>query len=195
MGSGVPWGREPMPYCEAKDRAENWEPADVGLLARPSRGPKLPDLEWAALLSLPPLVEAPVWIWTTGRGACSWGLVMPPIGVESWSWSCGRLGGATAAPAPPTAFWFGDGGMASPSLGARPPVLGLLTPRAGRKGAGEGGIMGRGVDIGCGTLGRASACGGVWTRAGSETGAEESWSAMVAGCRRCGCDVAPENGK
>lgn len=57
-GSGVPWARVTgMPYCEAKDRAEYWEPADVGLLARPSSGPKLPDLECAALLSLPPSAE------------------------------------------------------------------------------------------------------------------------------------------
>lgn len=59
MGSGVPCGLDPMPYCDAKERAENWEPADVGLLALPSRGPKLPDRECAALLSLPPLADCP----------------------------------------------------------------------------------------------------------------------------------------
>lgn len=32
------------------------------MLARPSKGPKLPDLEWSALLSLPPLADWPVWI-------------------------------------------------------------------------------------------------------------------------------------
>jgi len=59
-GSGVPCALVTgMPYCDANDSAEYWEPADVGLLALPSRGPKLPDLEWAALLSLPPSAEWP----------------------------------------------------------------------------------------------------------------------------------------
>lgn len=43
-----------MPYWLAKERAEYWEPAEVGLLARPSSKPKLPERLWAALLSLPP---------------------------------------------------------------------------------------------------------------------------------------------
>lgn len=46
---------------EAKERAEYCELADVGLLALPSRGPKLPDLEWAALLSLPPPADWTGW--------------------------------------------------------------------------------------------------------------------------------------
>lgn len=55
-GSGVPCGRC-KPYCDAKDKAEYCDPADVGPLAFPSSGPKLPDLECAALLSLPPLAD------------------------------------------------------------------------------------------------------------------------------------------
>ena len=56
----MPCGRvEPMPYWLAKERALYCEPALVGLLARPSRGPKLPLRLWAALLSLPPLALWP----------------------------------------------------------------------------------------------------------------------------------------
>lgn len=80
MGSGVPCGLEPMPYCEANERAENCEPADVGLLALPSRGPKLPDRECAALLSLPPLADWPGW--TDGRD-CSYGATLLPMGVAT----------------------------------------------------------------------------------------------------------------
>lgn len=59
-GSGVPIGRvEPMPYCEANESAEYCEPALVGLLRWPSRGPKLPERLCAALLSLPPLALWP----------------------------------------------------------------------------------------------------------------------------------------
>lgn len=50
-----------IPYWLAKLRVEYWLPALVGPLAFPSSGPKLPDLECAALLSDPPLAEAP-WI-------------------------------------------------------------------------------------------------------------------------------------
>lgn len=49
----------PRPYCEAKERAEYWEPAEVGLLPLPSSGPKLPVRLCAALLSLPPLALWP----------------------------------------------------------------------------------------------------------------------------------------
>ncbi len=136
IGSGVPCGLVPIPYCDAKDRAENCEPAEVGLLARPSMGPKLPDLECAALLSLPPLADCPVWMVTTGREGCSHGVMVLPIGVARCNvGSCGRPG--AAAPAPPTGFTLGDGGIASPNLGVRAPP-GLPPPRAGRsKGAGE----------------------------------------------------------
>lgn len=62
-GSGVPCALDTsMPNCEANERAEYCEPADVGLLARPSNGPKLPSLECAALLSLPPLADCPGWM-------------------------------------------------------------------------------------------------------------------------------------
>lgn len=54
-GSGVPCGLPPRPYCDANESAEYCDPADVGLLPRPSSGPKLPVLLCAALLSLPPL--------------------------------------------------------------------------------------------------------------------------------------------
>lgn len=80
IGSGVPCGFDPMPYCDAKERAENWDPADVGLLACVSRGPKLPDLECAALLSLPPLADWPVWA-PTGLRGCSDGIPVLPMGV------------------------------------------------------------------------------------------------------------------
>lgn len=56
-GGAIP---KPLAYCDANDRAEYCEPAEVGPLARPSRGPKLPDLERAVLLSLPPLADWPV---------------------------------------------------------------------------------------------------------------------------------------
>ncbi len=55
-GSGVPCGCR-RPYCDANERAEYCDPAEVGPLTLPSKGPKLPDLECAALLSLPPLAD------------------------------------------------------------------------------------------------------------------------------------------
>lgn len=149
MGSGVPCGLEPIPYCDAKDKAENCEPADVGLLARPSSGPKLPDLEWAALLSLPPLADCPGWA-PDCRGGCSYGagVTVLPIGVDKCKVSCGRPTGA----APPTGFTLGDGGIASPSLGVLAP-LDLAPPIAGlRRGAGAF-IMGIGLGFAGVTVG------------------------------------------
>lgn len=81
-----------MPNCEANERAENWEPADVGLLARPSRGPKLPDLEWAALLSLPPPADCPGWI-PCDLGGCSYGVDWLPMGVARCRVGRGGLAG------------------------------------------------------------------------------------------------------
>jgi hypothetical protein len=121
-----------MPYCDAKDKAENCEPADVGLLARPSSGPKLPDRECAALLSLPPLADCPGWA-PGCLGGCSHGITDVPIGVARCKvGSCGLPPNA----GPPTAFTLGDGGIASPSLGVLAP-LDLPPPRAGlSRGAG-----------------------------------------------------------
>lgn len=161
MGSGVPCGLDPMPYCDAKERAENCEPADVGLLALPSRGPKLPDLECAALLSLPPLADWPGW--AEGRG-CSYGATVLPIGVATCTVSCGRDAPPAGAP---TGFTLGEGGIASPSLGVRAP-LGLPPARAGRRGPGEADMMGIGVDVGG---------GGVLTAALSDAAAVEGFMA------------------
>lgn len=69
-----------MPNWEAKERAENCDPAEVGLLVLPSSGPKLSDLECAALLSLPPSAEWPGWA-PCDLGGCSYGVIWLPIGV------------------------------------------------------------------------------------------------------------------
>lgn len=69
-GSGVPCGCR-KPYCEAKESAENCDPADVGPLILPSNGPKLPDLECAALLSLPPLADWFALACAPGRPLCA----------------------------------------------------------------------------------------------------------------------------
>src|SRR3954468_17451943 len=68
-GSGVPWGCR-NPYCDANDKAEYWDPAEVGPLTLPSNGPKLPDLECAALLSLPPLADWFAFVIILGRPFC-----------------------------------------------------------------------------------------------------------------------------
>lgn len=130
-----------MPYCEANDKAEYCELADVGLLALPSSGPKLPDREWAALLSLPP-ADCPVWI-CRGRGACSCGATWLPIGVARCR--VGRAGRDDPAAGPgalPTGFALGDGGMARPSLGVRAPPG--RPPVAGRRDGGADGNCGTG---------------------------------------------------
>jgi hypothetical protein len=117
-----------MPYWLAKERAEYCDPAEVGLLARPSRGPKLPDRLCAALLSLPP--EA---LWRAGAaglpGGCSCGVEVLPIGVARWS--MGRGGRLDWAPVP-SGFTLGDGGMASPSRGVRAPLEERAPGMAGR---------------------------------------------------------------
>lgn len=45
------------PYCDAKDKFDENEPAEVGPLTAPSNRPNEPDRECAALLSLPPLAD------------------------------------------------------------------------------------------------------------------------------------------
>lgn len=149
-GSGVPCALgSPIPYCEANDSAEYWDPAEVGLLALPSKGPKLPDLEWAALLSLPAPADCPGCTLPCGRGGCSYGVTWLPMGVARCKVGKGGLEGAAAWP--PTALTLGDGGIDKPNLGVRAP-LGLEPGMAGRRsGAGEAscGIgLGVGRDIG-----------------------------------------------
>lgn len=146
-GSGVPLGWLSIPYWLAKLSAEYWLPALVGPLALPSRGPKLPDLECAALLSDPPLAEAP-WI-ALGRpffndtsydcvcklpfgvASCNLGRPGRPVGravggcgVEVCRESAGVLREREERSGMEfTGRALGDGGMARPSLGGRPVVL------------------------------------------------------------------------
>ena len=64
-----------------------------------------------------------------------------PMGVATFKVGrCGRDGPGCGAP---TGLTFGDGGMARPNLGVRPP-LGRAPARAGRRGAGVD-IMGTGL--------------------------------------------------
>jgi hypothetical protein len=100
----------------------------VGLLALPSRGPKLPDLLCAALLSLPPeaLCSACVGL----PGGCSCGIEVLPIGVARCR--IGRGGRLDWLPAP-SGFTFGEGGMASPSRGVRAPLEERAPGMAGRR--------------------------------------------------------------
>src|ERR1700753_2369204 len=108
-----------MLYCKAKDRSLYWAPALLELLALPSRGPKLPDLLCAALLSLPPLAD---WPWVEGRIACcSCGGVVVPIGVAGLRMGSGGRPD-TAWTALFTGLTLGEGGMARPSLGVRVPL-------------------------------------------------------------------------
>jgi hypothetical protein len=109
----------------------------VGLLPRPSNGPKLPLLLWAALLSLPPLALCRFKV-RTGLDGCSWGTVVVPMGVARWR--VGRAGRGGGAAGFPTGFAFGDGGMARPRRGARPP--GREPGMAGRSSGGAADIMG-----------------------------------------------------
>lgn len=149
-----------MPYWLAKDRAEYCEPADVGLLARPSSGPKLPERLWAALLSLPPdaLCKED---WPRPVG-CSWGMLDVPMGVARCS--TGSVGRPTGWGGP-TGFTvlevgiarlsmlagllfgllgaFGEG-MARPRRGAREPPLGRAPGMAGRRSGTLVGIIGTG---------------------------------------------------
>lgn len=122
------------------------------MLALPSIGPKLPDLECAALLSLPPVTDWPAWV--EGLGGCSWGIAVLPMGVARCSvGSVGRAGAAAAAA--PTGLTFGEGGMASPSLGARAPP-GLAPGIAGRSrgaGAEDEDMLGIGLADGLEALG------------------------------------------
>lgn len=120
----------------------------MGLLARPSRGPKLPDLECAALLSLPPPADCPGCIPCCLAG-CSYGVTWLPIGVARCRVGRGGLAGGWIVRLP-TGLAFGDGGMARPNLGAARPRLPGMAGR--RRGAGEF-IIGTdiGVDAGVGT--------------------------------------------
>lgn len=143
------------------------------MLALPSRGPKLPDLECAALLSLPPLADCPVWMLIC-LGCCSHGTTVLPIGVARCKvGSCGL----PPAAAPPTALTFGDGGIASPSLGvlaplARPPPIAGLS-----RGAGEF-IMGTGLGFAGMTVGGA---GGGVSREGIGTwGTAPEWASCCS---------------
>ncbi len=135
-GSGVPCGR-PIPYWLDKDSAQYCDPAEVGLLAFPSRGPKLPERLCAALLSLPPDALWPGCA-TEGRpGACSCGVAVVPMGVARW-----RIGSGGRLPGPmlePRGFTFGDG-MERPRRGVRAPLDERAPGMAGRS-------SGAGLDI------------------------------------------------
>jgi hypothetical protein len=133
----------PMPYCEANDRALYCDPALVGLLARPSSGPKLPDLLCAALLSLPPLAD---WFWAEVRIPCSCGVAVLPMGVARLRMGRGgRLDACGTALL--TGLTAGDGGMARPSLGVRVPLAERAPGMAGRRrGTGED-MIGIGLDV------------------------------------------------
>lgn len=113
----------------------------MGLLARPSRGPKLPDLECAALLSLPPPADCPGCIPCCLAG-CSYGVTWLPMGVARCRVGRGGLAGGWIVRLP-TGLTFGEGGMARPNLGAARPRLPGMAGR--RSGAGEFMI---GTDIG-----------------------------------------------
>lgn len=132
------------PYCDANENAEYCEPADVGPLPFPSIGPKLPDLECAALLSLPPLADCPGA--TAPLPGCSYGIALLPIGVAN----CNRGNEGRAGIEPGicnvrpfvagalTGLAFGEGGMARPNLGALAPPFCRLPGIGGRNnGAGE----------------------------------------------------------
>lgn len=73
---------------------------------------------------------------------CSYGVTVLPIGVATCTVSCGRGGPLTAAL--PTGLTLGDGGIARPNLGVRPP-LGLPPASAGRRGAGDEDMRGMSV--------------------------------------------------
>ena len=115
----------------------------MGLLARPSRGPKLPDLECAALLSLPPPADCPGCI-PCGLAGCSTGVTWLPMGVARCSVGRGGLAGGWIVRLP-TGLAFGEGGMARPNLGAARPRLPEMAGRM--SGAGEFMI---GTDMGVG---------------------------------------------
>jgi hypothetical protein len=132
----------PMPYCSANDTAENCELADVG----PSSGPKLPDLEWAPLVALPSLAEGMTWE-LIDLGGCSCGTTWEPMGVARLSVGSGGL----EEPVAPRGLAFGEGGIASPSLGVRAPPG--RPPMAGRReGGAEGSCIAGGADVGCGMV-------------------------------------------
>lgn len=157
-----------MPYWEAKERDENWLAALVGPLILPSKGPKEPARECAALDS-EPVAEAPGiaiarlrFGLPLGWGYAGWELypeLVVPMGVERWSLgACFLPGVGMGGPllgvefrerllierdggcGAPMARAFGEGGMDRPSRGAR----GVL-PRP--PGIGGRSIGGGGVDI------------------------------------------------
>ena len=145
----------PSPYCEARENAEYCDPAEVGPLVLPSKGPKLPDLECAALLSLPPLADCPA-VPCDGAlpicDSCSWGVLLLPMGVANCSrGSDGREGIEPGIcrvsppfcgwPMPLTGLTFGEGGMASPNL------IGVLAPPFARLPGIGGRSSGAGLDI------------------------------------------------
>lgn len=149
----------------------------MGLLARPSRGPKLPDLECAALLSLPPPADCPGCIPCCLAG-CSYGVTWLPIGVARCRVGRGGLAGGWIVRLP-TGLAFGDGGMARPSLGAARPRLPGMAGR--RRGAGEF-IIGTdiGVDAGVGRAEEEEETGWSWTAGSVPWDCEGVASAMVS---------------
>lgn len=148
----------------------------MGLLARPSRGPKLPDLECAALLSLPPPADCPGCIPCCLAG-CSYGVTWLPMGVARCRVGRGGLAGGWIVRLP-TGLAFGDGGMARPNLGAARPRLPGMAGR--RRGAGEFMI---GTDIGVDAgVGRAEEeeTGWSWAAGSTPWDCEGAASAMVS---------------